>query len=91
MPWCRVSIIGDGTRANPYRPDIPSGDWSAHIPSNPDGSPRVADAVVFVVEQRDIPADVTALTERQARDEILSRDPAANPDVIRTQGGTSRG
>lgn len=44
-------IIGDGTENNPYRPKIANNigvNWSAPMPSNPDGTPKFPWTIVIV-------------------------------------------
>jgi len=74
MSWVRVAIIGTGTDDDPYRPDLPTGiEWRAQIPSNADGSPRLADSVVWVSDDRDVDVRVERLSEDDAIAEMQRR------------------
>lgn len=86
MPYLRVGIIGSGTKSNPYRPAIAGSvsRWSAHIPSNADGTPRFATCVVWVPDSIPIPPAFQSaiLDRRAAQDDVRRDDPRANPDVM---------
>lgn len=71
-----VNIIGDGSDASPYRPNLPPGiTWNAHIPSNPDGTPKFADSVVCFPDSLPAQAAKRAISTQNAKDTIQARDP----------------
>jgi len=80
-----LPIIGSGTEDDPYRPDLPpillklrAIKISAHIPSNPDGTPKFANAIVWIPDRIPVPPGVTALDTTTVLTIIKSRDATAD-------------
>ena len=78
-------ITGTGTRTDPFRPSFPVTippitsivglRWTAHIPSNPNGTPRFADCYVWIPDSISLPAGVVIVPLGTARTAIKVRDP----------------
>lgn len=82
LAWILLPITGDGSRENPYRPnlpltvrEIPNLRWSAHIPSNADGTPKFTDAYVWIPDNFTLPGSVVVINTLTARTQIKARDP----------------
>ena len=92
MAYLQLPITGTGTRDDPFRPNFPltippitsiSGfRWSAHIPSNPDGTPQFADCFLWIPDSISLPGGVTVVPLNTARNAIKNRDPSIKLDAI---------
>jgi hypothetical protein len=89
MAYILVALTGTGTDTDPYRPNfpitvppltsLPGFRWSAHIPSNPDGTPRFADCYVWIPDSFTLPEGVSIAPIDSARATIVARDAKAKP------------
>ena len=86
MAYILLPITGTGTENDPFRPAIPAAvlalpglKWSAHIPSNPDGTPRFANCHVWIPDSIVLPGTVTIIARDTARSAIIGRDGRVNP------------
>lgn len=89
MAYLLVSITGTGTQDDPFRPlfpvtippitSLPGFRWTAHIPSNPDGTPRFTDCYVWIPNTFTLPGGITVQPLTIARTAMLTRDPRTKP------------
>lgn len=92
MAYLQLPITGTGTREDPFRPQfpvtippitsLPRFRWSAHIPSNPNGTPRFANCYVWIPDSFTLPDGVTIIPLNTARAALKTRDPLVNFTAI---------
>lgn len=92
MGYLLLAIVGTGTNDDPFRPlfpttvppweSLPGFRWSAHIPTNPNGTPQFSNCYVWVPDSFIPPVGVIFEPTATARNTIITRDPKANPSQM---------
>jgi len=89
MGYLLLAVVGTGTQPDPFRPlfpvtvppmtEQPGFRWSAHIPSNPNGTPIFSNCYVWVPDSFILPIGVIFEPLETARSTINTRDSKVNP------------
>lgn len=88
MGYLLLAVVGTGTQDDPFRPLfpvtvppidlLPGFRWAAHIPSNPNGTPKFSNCYVWLPDSFIPPLGVIFEPTDTARNAMQTRDPGVN-------------